>query len=183
MGCGRRLFVVYGRKRVTTATARSPASSPASTRLFSVSATRWSMKSQYAPPTSRMFGWRTITRPPGRRRRRATRSCSTTASRVGQVLEVVAHEDRAEGARRQDGPQLQPARAHEVDVCGKLRADVAQVGRPALGRPDVADEVAAVAGDVEHRRGRVDPALEVVDDLRPDPLLVARSDSAGKRRS
>ena len=93
--------------------------------------------------------------------------------RALEVLEVVAHEDRSEARRRHRAVELETARLDEPDVGRELGSQVAQVGRPALGRVDVADEVAGVAGDVEDGRRRIDPALEEADDLRPDQVLLA----------
>ena len=88
------------------------------------------------------------------------------------MLEVVAHEHGPERPRRQGVGQVEAARLDEADVSRELRADVAQVARPSLPGVDVSDEIAHVAGDVEDRRGRIDPALQVADDLGPDPVLL-----------
>src|SRR5439155_21955285 len=52
--------------------------------------------------------------------------------------------------------------------------DVPEVRRPPLGCVDVADEVAAIARDVEDAASGVDEALEVARDLAPDQVLAVR---------
>ena len=108
----------------------------------------------------------------------ATRDRELLDDRVGavEVLEVVAHEDGPERPDRQVPFEIETVRLDEVDVGRQLGADVAQVRSPAVRRADVADEVAGVAGDVEDRRGRVDPLLEVPGDLRPDHVLLTPGD-------
>ena len=77
---------------------------------------------------------------------------------VRQVLEVVAHEDGAKRRFRQHPGEVETVCLDELDFSREGRAEVAQVGRPALGRSHVANEVAAVAGDIENRLAGVNPA-------------------------
>ena len=91
--------------------------------------------------------------------------------RRGQVLEVVAEEREVEVVVRQDVGQVQSAGSDEADVRRQRRADVADVGRPALGRADVADEVSEIARDVDDARAGSDVALKVATELAPDGFL------------
>src|SRR4029079_1592971 len=94
--------------------------------------------------------------------------------RAAQVLEVVAHEDGVEEALRDRRAQRQAVRLHEVHVRTEIRGDLADVGGPAFAGLDVPDEVAPVAGDVEHPAVAGDPTLEEPRDLLPESVLDPR---------
>ena len=66
---------------------------------------------------------------------------------------------------------LDTADLHETDVRTKVAADITQVRGPAFCSVDVAYEVASIGGDVEHRRPRINKALQVAADLGPDEIL------------
>lgn len=53
----------------------------------------------------------------------------------------------------------------------EVLADVAQVGGPTVACLDVADEVTAIGGHVEHRCVGRDEPLQVAADLDPDAVL------------
>jgi len=69
--------------------------------------------------------------------------------------------------------EVEAAGRHEVNVLRQRSADVADVGGPAFGGADVADEVAEVAGDVDDPGVGLDVALQETAELAPD-LLLAR---------
>ena len=90
-----------------------------------------------------------------------------------EVFEVVAHEHRSEVRGRERGVELEARRLHEPDIGGEHGAHVPDVGRPFLRRLDRPDEVAAIAGQVQDRFGRVHEPLQIPCDLVPDALLGA----------
>ncbi len=90
-----------------------------------------------------------------------------------EVLEVVAHEDRPEVSGRQHAGQVETRRLDEPHVRREHVMHVPDVCRPALARLNPADEMAAVAGQVEERRARIHVALQEPDDLPPDGVLGA----------
>src|SRR5579859_5792917 len=90
------------------------------------------------------------------------------------MLEVVAHEDDVELSVRKQVGELETVPLHEVDIGGQIGRDVSKIGRPLFAGADVADEVASVARDVEHRRGGVDIALQMAGDLLPYRVFALR---------
>ncbi len=97
------------------------------------------------------------------------------------MFEIVAHEHGAEVVGREDPAHLETADLQETGIRPEMFADVTQVGGPAFAGLDVADEVTAVRGDVQHGRVGIDEALKVLADLSPDPVLrrgVIRAETA-----
>src|SRR5207249_9919448 len=88
-----------------------------------------------------------------------------------QMLEVVAEEREVEVVVGDDVGELEAAGTDKAHVARQRRLDRADVGRPALARLDVADEIALVAGDVDDAGAGLDVALKELAELLPDRIL------------
>jgi hypothetical protein len=97
------------------------------------------------------------------------------------VLEVVAHEDDVHRRGRDLVEQGQTVALDEADGRIQVLADVANVDADPIGSDDVVDEVAAIAGEVEDRGRRIDPALEEPGDLAPTASQAGASASLNRR--
>jgi hypothetical protein len=96
------------------------------------------------------------------------------ALRRVEMLQVVAHEHDVEVVVGCRIGQREAVGLDESNVLRHAGGGIAQVGRPALGGADVADEVAGVGSDIEHLAGLGDVStLEEAADLPPDRLLRA----------
>ena len=68
-------------------------------------------------------------------------------------------------------PRSEAVALDEAHVGRQVLRHVPDIRRPLLSGRDVADEVAAIAGEVEHRARRVDLALQEAADLAPHQVL------------